>query len=53
MGKGKQNKFKERNDVSYKTEVNSIDVKQGRKEPLTLLRFKDFDRNQDKSFKVC
>ena len=53
MGKGRQNEFKERNDASYKTEVNSINVKQGRKEPMTVLRFKDFDRNQGQSFEVC
>ncbi len=38
MGKGKQNKFKERNVASYKRELKSIDTKKGRKEPLIVLR---------------
>ncbi len=50
MGKGKQNKFKERNAASHKREVKSIEIKQGRKEPLIVLSFKDFDRNQGQNF---
>lgn len=50
MGKGKQNKFKERNASSYKREVKKLDTKQGRKEPLIVLSFRDFDRNQGQSF---
>ena len=45
MGKGKQNKFNERNAASYKREVKSIDTKQSIREPLIVLSFKDFDRN--------
>jgi hypothetical protein len=47
---GKQNKFNERNSASYKREVKRIDTRQGRKEPLIVLSFKDFDRNQGQSF---
>ena len=50
MGKGKQNKFKARNAVSYRREVGSIDTRQGRREPLIVLSFRDFDRNQGQSF---
>lgn len=50
MGNRKQNKFKERNGASYKREVKSIDIRQGRKEPLIVLSFRDFDRNQGQSF---
>ena len=50
MGKGKQDKFKERNAASYKREVKSIDIKQGRQEPSIVLSFKDFDRKQGQDF---
>jgi len=50
MGKGKQNKFKARNAASYKREVGSIETKQGDREPLIVLSFRDFDRNQGQSF---
>lgn len=51
MAKGKQNKFKSRSSASYKREVKNIELRQGRKEPLIVLSFKDFDRNQGQSFK--
>ncbi len=50
MRKGKQNKFKERSVASYKREVKSIDTRQGKKDPLIVLSFRDFDRNQGQSF---
>src|SRR5690606_8691622 len=50
MGKGKQNKVKERNAASYKREVEKIETRQGRKESLIVLSFRDFDRNQGQSF---
>lgn len=50
MGRGKQNKFKPRNAASYKREVKSIETKQGRKDPLIVLSFRDFDRNQGQRF---
>ena len=46
MGKGKQHKFKEKSASSYQREVKTIDTRQGRKEPLIVLSFPDFDRNQ-------
>ena len=51
MGKGKQNKFKFRSTASYKREVKNTELRQGRKELLIVLSFKDFDRNQGQSFK--
>ena len=50
MGRGKQNKFKSREAASYNREVKNIETRQGRKEPLIVLSFKDFDRNQGQSF---
>lgn len=50
MGKRKQRKFETRKAASYKRAVNSIDTKQGGKEPLIVLSFRDFDRNQGQSF---
>lgn len=50
MGKGKQNKFNARSAASYQREVKRIDLKQGRKDPLIVLSFKDFDRNQGQDF---
>jgi hypothetical protein len=52
MGKGKQNKFKERNVASYKREAKIIDIRHGRKEPLIVLSFRDFDRNQGQGFEA-
>ncbi len=51
MARGKRNKFKARSNSSYKREVNSIELRKGKKEPLIVLSFKDFDRNQGQSFK--
>lgn len=50
MEKGKQHKFKERGNASYKREVKSIEIREGRKEPLIVFSFRDFDRNQGQSF---
>jgi hypothetical protein len=50
MGKGRQNKFNERNASSDQRELKGIEPRQGRKEPLIVLSFKDFDRNQGQSF---
>lgn len=47
---GKQDKFKERNIASYKRELKGVEIKQGRKEPLIVLSFRDFDRNQGQNF---
>jgi hypothetical protein len=50
MGKGRQNKFKERSNASYNRQVNRLDLRQGPKDPLIVLSFKDFDRNQGQDF---
>ena len=50
MSKGKQDKFKLRGDASYKRESKGLETRQGRKEHLIVLSFKDFDRNQGQSF---
>ena len=47
---GKQDKFNERHIASYKRELKGIETKQGRKEPLIVLSFRDFDRNQGQNF---
>lgn len=51
MGKGRQNKFKARSASSFKREVKNIDVRQGVKEPLIVISFRDFDRTQGQCFK--
>lgn len=45
MGKGKQNKFKERKAASYNREVKSIELRLGQRARLIVISFKDFDRN--------
>jgi hypothetical protein len=47
---GKHDKFKERNIASYKRELRGVEIKQGKKEPLIVLSFRDFDRNQGQNF---
>jgi hypothetical protein len=46
----KQDKFKERHIASYKRELKNIETKQGKKDPLIVLSFRDFDRNQGQNF---
>jgi len=50
MEKGKQKKFNERSIASYKRELKGVELRQGRKDPLIVLSFRDFDRNQGQSF---
>lgn len=50
MGRGKHNKFNERKASSYKRELGNKAVRQGQKERLIVLSFKDFDRNQGQDF---
>lgn len=50
MGKGKQNKFKERNASSYQRELKGIELRSGQREKFVVLSFKDFDSNQGQSF---
>jgi hypothetical protein len=48
MGKGKQNKFKERE--TFRRELGNRELQQGNKKPRIVLSFKDFDRNQGQDF---
>src|SRR3546814_5855748 len=50
MGTGKRNKFKERLANSYKREERRIETKEGLREPLIVLSFRNFDRNQGQDF---
>jgi hypothetical protein len=47
---GKHDKFKERNIASYKRELKGVETRQVKKEPLIVLSFRDFDRNQGQNF---
>ncbi len=47
---GKLNKFIERKVASYKRVLREVEIRQGNKEPLIVLSFRDFDRNQGQSF---
>ncbi len=47
---GRQNKFKEKKGDLYQRELKGIELKQGRREPLIVLSFRDFDRNQGQDF---
>jgi hypothetical protein len=48
---GRSDKFKERKKVAaYKRELKDLEPRQGQREPLIVLSFKDFDRNQGQSF---
>lgn len=51
MGKGKHNKFNERNASSYKRELKGIETRSGKREPFVVLSFRDYDRNQGQTFK--
>ncbi len=47
---GKQDKFKEKKTPAYKRELKGVEIKEGKKEPLIVLSFRDFDRNQGQNF---
>jgi hypothetical protein len=47
---GRQDKFREKRTGSFKRELKNLEVRKGIKEPLVVLSFKDFDRNQGQSF---
>lgn len=47
---GKNNKFNERKASSYKREFKGVETRQGKREVLIVLSFRDFDRNQGQSF---
>jgi hypothetical protein len=47
---GKHDKFKEKKEPAYKRNLKQIETKQGKKDPLIVLSFKNFDINQGQSF---
>lgn len=47
---GKHDKFKEKKESAYKRNLKQIETKQGKKDPLIVLSFKNFDINQGQSF---
>ena len=47
---GKHDKFKEKKVAAYKRDFKEIETRQGRKDPLIVLSFKNFDINQGQSF---
>ncbi len=47
---GKSDKFKERKVAAYKREFKSIDPRNGKKDPLIAISFRNFDNNQGQSF---
>lgn len=49
---GKQDKFKEKKIAAYKRDFKELETRQGRKDPLIVLSFKDFDNNQGESFEL-
>ena len=44
-------KFKSRKASSYNRKSRNLDDKSGRREPLMVFSFRDFDRNQGQNFK--
>jgi hypothetical protein len=47
---GKNDKFKERKVASYKREFKGVETREGKREALIVLSFRNFDRNQGQSF---
>ena len=47
---GKDNKFKEKKQAAYKRETKNIETRSGKKDPLIVLSFKNFDVSQGQSF---
>jgi hypothetical protein len=47
---GKQDKFKEKKVAAYKREFKEVETRLGKKDPLIVLSFKNFDINQGQSF---
>ncbi len=48
---GKNDKFKEKKVASYKRDFKEVETRQGKKDPLIVLSFINFDINQGQSFK--
>jgi len=47
---GKHDKFNEKKVAAYKRELKEVETKQGKKVPLIVLSFKNFDIKQGQSF---
>ena len=47
---GKHDKFKEKKVAAYKRDFKEVETRQGKKDPLIVLSFKNFDINQGQSF---
>ena len=47
---GKNDKFKEKKVAAYKRGFKAIETRDGKKDPLIVLSFKNFDINQGQSF---
>ena len=47
---GKNDKFAEKKEPAYKRELKNVETRKGKKEPLIVLSFKDFDTNQGQNF---
>ncbi len=47
---GKHDKFKEKKVASYKRDFKEVEIRQGKKDPLIVLSFKNFDIKQGQSF---
>ncbi len=48
---GKKDKFKLGKPSSYERNVRKVETREGQREKLIVLSFRDFDRNQGQSFK--
>lgn len=47
---GRDDKFKQKKPSSYERNLRKVETKEGQREKLIVLSFKDFDRNQGQSF---
>lgn len=47
---GKRDKFKEKKVAAYKRDFKEVETRHGKKDPLIVLSFKNFDINQGQSF---
>lgn len=45
---GKSDKFKARKASAFKRKLGNLEERQGKKEPLIVLSFKDFDHIKDR-----
>lgn len=47
---GKNSKFNSRKASSFNRQSKKVETREGKREPLIVLSFRDFDRNQGQSF---